>query len=332
MRLIVNGAAHEVAAPGHETLLDDPARPPRPHRNEARLRPRRVRRLHRAARRRLGVFVPHAHRGVRRPFDHDDRRARERRHAQPRASGVHRARRAAMRLLHAGPDPRGRRAARREPESVRRRRPPRHERESLPLRRRIRRSSARCSRAQDGSRRMAKRFVTTKVEIEGREETKIVELPSRNPAPWGEDAELHVVGQRVHARRRAREGHRSRPLHRRRRTCRGCSRRDSSRAGRARTRRRRSTSRRRSRSPACAARSTIDDVPERRRSTAFACSIATIHYAGQPLAAVCADSLEIARRARRRDSSRDRRGRARGRHARAALAPNAPLVRSRSAT
>ena len=44
---------------------------------------------------------------------------------------------------------------------------------------------------------MAKRFVTTKVEIEGREETKVVELPSREPAPWGEDAELHVVGQRV---------------------------------------------------------------------------------------------------------------------------------------
>ncbi len=44
---------------------------------------------------------------------------------------------------------------------------------------------------------MAKRFVTTKVEIEGREETKVVELPSRNPEPWGEDAELHVVGQRV---------------------------------------------------------------------------------------------------------------------------------------
>src|SRR5512146_80580 len=44
---------------------------------------------------------------------------------------------------------------------------------------------------------MAKRFVTTKVEIEGREETKTVELPSRNPAPWRDDAELHVVGQRV---------------------------------------------------------------------------------------------------------------------------------------
>jgi CO/xanthine dehydrogenase Mo-binding subunit len=44
---------------------------------------------------------------------------------------------------------------------------------------------------------MPNRFVTTKVEIEGREETKVVELPARNPDPWGEDAELHVVGQRV---------------------------------------------------------------------------------------------------------------------------------------
>src|SRR5690242_7905910 len=44
---------------------------------------------------------------------------------------------------------------------------------------------------------MAKRFVTTKVEIEGREETKIVELPSRDPKPWGDDADLHVVGRRA---------------------------------------------------------------------------------------------------------------------------------------
>lgn len=44
---------------------------------------------------------------------------------------------------------------------------------------------------------MAKRFVTTKVEIEGREETKFVELPSRNPEPWGDDAQLHVVGRRA---------------------------------------------------------------------------------------------------------------------------------------
>lgn len=43
----------------------------------------------------------------------------------------------------------------------------------------------------------ATRFVATKVEIEGREETKIVELPDRNPAPWLPDAKLTVVGQRV---------------------------------------------------------------------------------------------------------------------------------------
>ncbi len=43
----------------------------------------------------------------------------------------------------------------------------------------------------------ARRFVATTVEIEGREETKIVELPDRNPEPWGDDAELSVVGARV---------------------------------------------------------------------------------------------------------------------------------------
>ena len=44
---------------------------------------------------------------------------------------------------------------------------------------------------------MAKRFVTTKVEIEGREETKVVELPARDPEPWGDGAQLHIVGQRA---------------------------------------------------------------------------------------------------------------------------------------
>ncbi len=43
----------------------------------------------------------------------------------------------------------------------------------------------------------ARRFVATKVEIEGREETKIVELPDRNPEPWKAGADLHVVGTRV---------------------------------------------------------------------------------------------------------------------------------------
>jgi xanthine dehydrogenase YagR molybdenum-binding subunit len=41
------------------------------------------------------------------------------------------------------------------------------------------------------------RFDTTKIEVEGREETKVVELPSREPAPWTENATLNVVGQRV---------------------------------------------------------------------------------------------------------------------------------------
>ncbi|MBC7895798.1 MAG: xanthine dehydrogenase family protein molybdopterin-binding subunit, partial [Cytophagaceae bacterium] len=40
-----------------------------------------------------------------------------------------------------------------------------------------------------------KRFITTEVEVEGRFETKIVELPPREPEPWGPDAELHIVGQ-----------------------------------------------------------------------------------------------------------------------------------------
>jgi xanthine dehydrogenase YagR molybdenum-binding subunit len=42
-----------------------------------------------------------------------------------------------------------------------------------------------------------KRFVTTTVEIEGREETKVVEVPAFEPAPWGPDVALDVVGERV---------------------------------------------------------------------------------------------------------------------------------------
>src|SRR6478672_8442242 len=42
-----------------------------------------------------------------------------------------------------------------------------------------------------------KRFTSTKVEIEGREEVKIVELPDLEPPPWGEDDVLAIVGQRV---------------------------------------------------------------------------------------------------------------------------------------
>ncbi len=40
-------------------------------------------------------------------------------------------------------------------------------------------------------------FVQTTVEIEGRTETRIVEMPAFEPAAWGTDAELGIVGARV---------------------------------------------------------------------------------------------------------------------------------------
>ena len=42
-----------------------------------------------------------------------------------------------------------------------------------------------------------RRFASTRVEIEGREEIKIVELPDLEPEAWGDDATLAVVGERV---------------------------------------------------------------------------------------------------------------------------------------
>jgi len=45
--------------------------------------------------------------------------------------------------------------------------------------------------------RAGKRFVSTVVEVEGRREVKVVELPAHEPAPWGDDASLSIVGQRV---------------------------------------------------------------------------------------------------------------------------------------
>ena len=42
-----------------------------------------------------------------------------------------------------------------------------------------------------------KRFVTTVVEVEGRSETKVVELPDVEPEPWSTDAQLSIVGARI---------------------------------------------------------------------------------------------------------------------------------------
>ena len=142
---------------------------------------------------------------------------------------------------------------------------------------------------------MAKRFVTTKVEIEGREETKVVELPSRNPTPWGDDADLHVVGQRVprmdaiekitgDARYTA-DVQLAGMLH-------VALKRAPIAHGRVITL---------DLSPALSLPGvrgglTINDVPDIKLDGVRLFD-RTIHYANQPVAAICADSIEIAERA-----------------------------------
>jgi len=142
---------------------------------------------------------------------------------------------------------------------------------------------------------MAKRFVTTKVEIEGREETKVVELPSRNPTPWGDDADLHVVGQRVprmdaiekvtgDARYTAdvqlagmlHVAVKRAPIAHGRVTTLDLSRALSL--------------------PGVRGGLTINDVPDIKLD-GVGLFDRTIHYANQPVAAICADSVEIAERA-----------------------------------
>jgi xanthine dehydrogenase YagR molybdenum-binding subunit len=44
---------------------------------------------------------------------------------------------------------------------------------------------------------LRRRFMTTTVEVEGRSETKVVEVPEHDPTPWDADTALHIVGQRV---------------------------------------------------------------------------------------------------------------------------------------
>ncbi|HVZ77707.1 MAG TPA: xanthine dehydrogenase family protein molybdopterin-binding subunit, partial [Gemmatimonadaceae bacterium] len=140
-----------------------------------------------------------------------------------------------------------------------------------------------------------RRFVSTKVEVEGREETKIVELPDRTPEPWGPDAELTVVGQRV-ARMDALEKVTGRArytadLHRggmlfavivRAPVPAGTVTRMDTAAALA--------------IPGVRGVLTADDVRGIRHEAGHLFD-ATIHYAGQPLCAVCADTLDVAHRA-----------------------------------
>src|SRR3954471_6554119 len=95
-----------------------------------------------------------------------------------------------MRVLHTRTDPRRCRASRIESGSRRRRHQARHERQSLPLRH----VSEHSTRDQIACRRMSPRFSVTTVEVEGREETKVVENPSLEPGAWGTDADLEIVG------------------------------------------------------------------------------------------------------------------------------------------
>ena len=86
----------------HEAAARRAARGLRAHRHQGRLRRRRVRRLHGAARRRAGELVPRAGAAGRRREHHHRRRARGGASCRTRPASVPRARRRAVRHLHAG--------------------------------------------------------------------------------------------------------------------------------------------------------------------------------------------------------------------------------------
>ena len=90
-----------------------PPRGRRAHRHQHRLRHHHLRRVHGAARRRVGEVVHGARRPGRRQRDHHDRGPGRRRRDAPDAGGVPRAPRSAVRLLHAGHGDGGGVAARR---------------------------------------------------------------------------------------------------------------------------------------------------------------------------------------------------------------------------
>ena len=112
------------------------ARPARPHRHQGRLRQRQLRHLHGAGGRRAGQCLPDAGARGAGPRHRHHRGPRARRRAASDAAGARRARRHAMRLLHAGHRAVRQGAARRatrEPSEARH--PPRHRRQPVPLHR-----------------------------------------------------------------------------------------------------------------------------------------------------------------------------------------------------
>ncbi|HEX6965702.1 MAG TPA: xanthine dehydrogenase family protein molybdopterin-binding subunit [Gemmatimonadaceae bacterium] len=142
----------------------------------------------------------------------------------------------------------------------------------------------------------ARRFVSTKVDVEGREEIKIVEVPAFEPAPWDDDAKLTIVGERARradaiekvtgAARYTADLHRPGMLH-------ASILRSPIPSGRI---------TRLDLRPALAIPGVRDaiaagDLPPFTVQN-FQPFGTTVHYVGQPVAVICADTLEIARRAR----------------------------------
>src|SRR4029078_12735011 len=139
-----------------------------------------------------------------------------------------------------------------------------------------------------------RRFVTTTVEVEGRDETKVVELPEHEPVPWGAEASLTVVGQRA-----VRVDAPEKVAGRARYTT------DIPRVGllhaavlRASIARGRVVL---DVTPSRAVEGVADvitaaDLDRRIRMTSGALFDTSISYAGQPIAAVCAETLDAARR------------------------------------
>jgi xanthine dehydrogenase YagR molybdenum-binding subunit len=137
-----------------------------------------------------------------------------------------------------------------------------------------------------------RRFIVTTIEVEGRDETKVVEIPEREPEPWGEDADLGIVGQRVQ-----RVDAREKVTGRARYTT------DLARPGmlhaailRAPIARGRATI---DVTPALAVTGVVDaiaapDLERRIRLAGGPLFEPNVSYAGQPLAAVCAETLDAA--------------------------------------
>ena len=180
---------------------------------------------------------------------------------------------------------------------------------------------------REGQEPTQRRFVTTVIEVEGREETKVVEIPAFEPLPWGPDAPLSIVGtslQRVDAREKV--------------TGRAVYTSDIERPGmlhavlvRASIARGRATvdmseAERMPGVRATLTAATLPALPRPLRAGGVGLFDTNVNYAGQPIAAICADTQREAERAAERVRVTYEPSEAVVTVAQA-LAPNAPAVR-----